>query len=608
MPEDNPVWGIHVVEGAVTAALVRRGGSGGYEILETVAERAAGDAAGAVRVAVAVLTRRGVAHRGAVVALPDANGCLVTATIPPEELDLSEHEISNEMYEWTPFEPDQAELRHLCVVREGRRQERIVAALPRGDYRRFVEILEAADPSRLGVGFAGAATWRGASAMGLVPPGGFLIATLPGVTEVYASQSGRVRRHLLALGETELTRDATAVDLLARDLAQLADYYRALRRGDDKSPIEPRFALAGLATSSPAVRQRLAAVLGPRLADGPASEPAVALAPKSRAPNAPLPAFAGAIGAALEGLRPAQERLVLRHVPTDLPPYRERGPLPYVAAAAAVLVAAAFAASRFGPGTDEPGGTPRRDTARSPAAPEGAAPSDAAPERETESPAPATSPAPPVTAPLEAPPALAADTAGAGRVRVRWPAGEEGRVLRRKFLGKDGDGPDGEPVEVRRVGRAAGEVIDDVPGGTGLYSWSLDGAADARVFVEFRVDVELLGPGESGGARFALRRAWRDGTAVLAVDVAPGAQVSGVDGALAFDSGWRLDAIRTRIESERAAVRVPRFRDDGRVERGPDGVPVTGERVLERERRIFEADGVAPDGSRRTWSRKMTDG
>jgi hypothetical protein len=181
-------------------------------------------------------------------------------------------------------------------------------------------------------------------------------------------------------------------------------------------------------------------------------------------------------------------------------------------------------------------------------------------------------------------------------------------VLRRKFLGRDGGGPDGDPVEVRRVDRSAGEALDDVPGPTGLYAWSLDGAADARVFVEFRVEVELLGPGEAGGARFALRRAWRDGTAMLAVDVAPGAQVSGIDGELSFDSGWRLDAIRTSIESERAAVRVPRFRSDGRIERGPDGAPVTGERVVERKRRTFEADGVAPDGSRRTWSRKMTDG
>jgi hypothetical protein len=55
-------------------------------------------------------------------------------------------------------------------------------------------------------------------------------------------------------------------------------------------------------------------------------------------------------------------------------------------------------------------------------------------------------------------------------------------------------------------------------------------------------------------------------------------------------------------------ARVPRFHADGRVERGADGAAVTGERVVERERRIFEVDAAAPDGSRRTWARKMTDG
>src|SRR6185436_15036071 len=145
MSEPNPVWGIHVVPGAVTAALVGRTATGGHEILDWIVERTSDDPAEAVRHARTILARRGVAARGAVVALPDSSGCLVTATIPPDELDLSEHEISNEMYEWTPFEPDQAELRHQCVLRDGRRQERLVAALPRADYRRFLEILQTGD-------------------------------------------------------------------------------------------------------------------------------------------------------------------------------------------------------------------------------------------------------------------------------------------------------------------------------------------------------------------------------------------------------------------------------------------------------------------------------
>src|SRR5882672_10489662 len=89
MSEVNPVWGVHVVPGAVSAALVRRTESGGYEILEAFAERASEDPAEAVAHASTILSRRGVAARGALVALPDSGGCLVTATIAQEELDLS---------------------------------------------------------------------------------------------------------------------------------------------------------------------------------------------------------------------------------------------------------------------------------------------------------------------------------------------------------------------------------------------------------------------------------------------------------------------------------------------------------------------------------------
>jgi len=601
MAEPNPVWGVHVVCGAVTATLVRRTDAGAYEILDAIAERAPEDAAGAVRHARALLSRRGVAARGAMVALPDANGCLVTATIPPEELDLSEHEISHEMYEWTPFEPDQAELRHRRVLQEGRRQERLVAAIARADYRQFIEILETGDASRLGVGFAGACTWRGALAAGLCPGDGFVVATQPHVTEVYSWSGGRARRHLLPIGEVELTRDATAIDVLAHDLMQLADYQRALRRDGGKAPTDPLFATAGLSATSPAVRQRLASVLGPRLVEGATTDPIVAFAEDAWAPNVSTAALAGAIGAALDALRPADERLVLRHLPTDIPPYRDRRPLAYLAAAAAAIAAAAVAYDVIGARGDATSSPSRTDVA---SARDRAATPVAKPAREPR--AGEESPARPEATASSSP--LHVESAGAARVRVSWDEGGDGRVLRRRFLGRDGGGPDEPAVEIRKVGRESGEFTDDVPGTTGLYAWSLGGGEESRAFVDVRVEVELIGAGDSGGARFALHRPWRDGAATLAIDVAPGGRLVGADGPLVFDSGLRLDAVRTRVETERAMARVPRFQEDGRVERGPDGAAVTGERVIGRERRIFEVDAAAPDGTRRTWSRKMTDG
>lgn len=610
MPEPNPVWGVHVVPGAVTAALVRRTEAGGYEVLEATADRTPPDAAGAVDAARAVLRRRGVAARGAVVALPDVGGCLVTATIPPEELDLSEHEISNEMYEWTPFEPDQAELRHVCVLREGRRQERIVAALPRADYRRCLEILEKGDLSRLGVALAGAATWRGAVAMGLVPADGFLVATLPDVTEVYAWPQGRVRRHLLPVGADDIARDATAIDLLARDLAQLADYHRALRRRDERPPAEPRFALAGLAAASPGVRQRLAAVLGPRLDESSPGEHVVVPAATSRLPDVPLAAFAGAVGAAMEGLRPADQRLVLRHVPANLPPYRERSRVALAAGVAAVAAAAVAVALHLNGRTEPPRTPPERMVDPGPVEPVAPAATTkandvaAATEHAAER-APVDPPPPPPPAET---PAVAAEPAGAARIRVRWPDGAARRTLRRAYLGRDGDVSAAEAVDVRTIDAKAGEFVDDVPGAAGVYEYSLDGAEPARADVDVPVEVDLVGPDGTSGARFSLRRPWRGATATVEVRVALDGRVAGKDGALVFESLWTLRGVVTRSESESTLVTVPEFLPDGRIDRDSAGAPRTRDRVVERTRLVFQADCVGEDGARRTWLRKMTDG
>jgi hypothetical protein len=347
------------------------------------------------------------------------------------------------------------------------------------------------------------------------------------------------------------------------------------------------------------VRQRLAAVLGPRLVEGAMSDSVVGMAQSAKPPGVPVAALAGAVGAALEALRPVDERLVLRHVPADLPPYRDRRPLVLAAAAVTVLAAAGvYGAMNVDFGA--PNSTTRVESAARPRAASLPTDQPTAPARRPDETSARASPLVAAT--------LRVESIGPGRVRVAWDDGADGRALVRRFLGRDGGGPDGPSVELRKIGRAAGSFVDDVPGATGLYAWSLGVGEETRAFVDVRVEIELLGPGDEGGARFALRRPWRDGTATLAVDVAPGGRVGGTDAAVSFDTGLRLDAVRTRVETERAMARVPRFQTDGRVERGADGSAVTGERVVERERRIFEVDAAAPDGSRRTWSRKMTDG
>src|SRR5204862_4269317 len=115
------------------------------------------------------------------------------------------------------------------------------------------------------------------------------------------------------------------------DLAQLAAYHTALRRREERPAEDARFALAGLCSNSLGVRARLSSVLGPRLVEGPIADAVVAPPAKTGLAAAPA-ALAGAVGAALEALRPAEERVVLRHLPADLPPYREKSPLLWVAA------------------------------------------------------------------------------------------------------------------------------------------------------------------------------------------------------------------------------------------------------------------------------------
>src|SRR5207247_1251540 len=92
----------------------------------------------------------------------------------------------------------------------------------------------------------------------------------------------------------------------------------------------------------------------------------------------------------------------------------------------------------------------------------------------------------------DAAPPLTANADAAGRVRLRWGDGDDGRVLRRRFLGKDGTARDGLFVEVRRLPGAAGDCVDDIPGGSGVYAWSVGGSSPVRVEVQVPVEIELL--------------------------------------------------------------------------------------------------------------------
>jgi hypothetical protein len=304
-----------------------------------------------------------------------------------------------------------------------------------------------------------------------------------------------------------------------------------------------------------------------------------------RAHHAPLPALAGAVGAALEAMTPPQERLLFRELPADLHAHREHPARPW--AAAVGLTLAALAVYEIWQWT-----RPSATTEERPAPTKSAADVDSSAEAaDTKTPSAA--------------PALRVESIGPGKVRVSWPGGTEGRVLRR--FG-------GAWTDVVTLSAAAGTVDDEVPGATQSYGWRVDDGDAVFAKVVVPVHVELVRPSGTGGARFELTRSWRGAEFKATVDVAPGEPVRTTSRCgdpptdLVFDAGCSLVGVRTRTDSERTPERVPVFRADGHVDRAPDGGALTVERIVSRDVEVLEAECATGEGPPRKWTRRTPRG
>ncbi|MCE9636386.1 MAG: hypothetical protein K8T90_11840 [Planctomycetes bacterium] len=326
--------------------------------------------------AAAIAARKPFRGRGTLIALPDSAGCLVTAVLAADELDLTGDDLVRELHEHTPFEPEVAALRFRLLRTDGRRREMLVAALPTAQDRRFRDAASPRGDPSIGFGFASASIVRGARALGVCEPASYVVELHPHVTHVYAIDDQRARRYLLPAGAVELVaaaagalsrpvaavRDAVAsgavdaateaalaaaAEVLAHDIQDVARYHVVQRYVPNDPPENlptPKFHGAGPLLDRGPLRRALAAHLGAAFASGaPLAEAPGETRPRivwDAAPAERMAALAGAVGAALEAFQPRDAQLVLHALPADLPAVRDRSPWPLAAAIAVVAAAA----------------------------------------------------------------------------------------------------------------------------------------------------------------------------------------------------------------------------------------------------------------------------
>jgi len=612
MHEPKHVWGIYAVQGAVVVVRLQRAGEKGIEIESAYLEANDGRTL-PLHVASTLLARPVFRGEPAVVALPDSGGFLATVRVPAERAGQPVAPAGVILYGATRFAPGHAELRHALVAREGGDQVYLVAAVKRSAVAAALHEFEPRRPHP-GVASGGAATIRGARSLGLCPDRCVLVEVEPHVTIAYLVDHAHVQRRIVPFGAREIAHDSAHGKTLAGELRQLAD-----ERPDSaaaESPVKPApFLLVGPGAASSAVRQRLAEALGDRLVGGRIADGRVRADDDGRLHHLPPAALAGAVGAALEAFEPVEGCLLFHGLPDTPGPHVAHAPRPWVAAAATSVAAAAFGiwlwsrpgeppAAREIPATPETEPGPRHAPVPSEGRPPLAPEAPAVPATETVPPgppAPREAAGPPSTAPTARPADLRVEAIGPARVRVSWPEGREGRVLRRFGASwKD----------LATVGAGAGSIEDEVPGATQLYGWRLDDGNAVFAQVEVPVDVEVAGPAGRGGARFVLRRAWRGTQVRVTMEVAPGEPIRTISPCgdpptdLTFDTGCSLVGVHTKVEREKFTARVPHFQADGRVERGADQSPVSVERTLERDRRVFEAMATTGDGKPLTWTHR----
>lgn len=352
-----PFWSVALGDSAVTAVRVRKTPEAQLEVLGwwTAPVEFGEDPAA---VALKVIRRRGLREHGLHIVLPGRGAVCRSGRISPEDADASPAELEREMYDFTPFEPEDAVVRVRRLGGAGVLDYRVVAE-KRAALGRAEQLFDQAGCPFLGLSLAPAALLTAVEFLKFGTPHGYALeihgewsalTAVDGVLSVrypipFGLHDAR-RRLAVASPGTSLEQAldgppaAAAFEPLGYDVRRLMDFHRAAIHGNGDETL----LLAGSGADRKGLRAALAAQASTPLAPAPdvAGPGPLRAGPgvKPEALAAVLPALAVPLGAAASAAGLAPRDLDFRNLPDDLPAPKEGSLFPL---AAGILAAAAAA-------------------------------------------------------------------------------------------------------------------------------------------------------------------------------------------------------------------------------------------------------------------------
>jgi Tfp pilus assembly PilM family ATPase len=348
---------------AVTAVRVRKTPDDALEVLAWwTAPVVQGE--NPVAAAVRQAHRRGIRDHGLHLVLPGRGATCRSSRISPEDADLTAGELERDLYDFTPFEPEEAVLRWRRLGGPGVLDFRVVAER-RAEVGRAEQAFENAGCSFVGISLAPAALLGAREALLPSAARGYLLEIRGDWSAATAFDGASSVRYPIPFGihglraryeaanppvEFEEALDAApgtpggdaavkalaaAAEPLALDVRRAIDFHRAAVRGTG----DEVFLLTGAHADRPGLRAAVATFAPVPWAAAPSTGAGAALRPGPRVePSdlaAALPLLFIPLGAALGAAGMAPRDLDFRNLPEDLPAPRETTLFP---AAAAVLV------------------------------------------------------------------------------------------------------------------------------------------------------------------------------------------------------------------------------------------------------------------------------
>ena len=356
-----PFWTLEISDHAVAAIRARRTPDGALEILSWWTSPVV-EGENPVAAAVRQIHRRGLREHGLHLVLAGRGATCRSSRIAPEDADLSPGELERDLYDFTPFEPNEAVLRGRRLGGTGVLDFRVVAER-RAEIGRVEQAFDVAGCRYLGVSLAPAALLSARETLLPAATRGYLFALNGGFSALAAFDGALSVRYPIPFGLHDLRRRyeaasppapfeaaldggseaavkalAAAAEPLALDVRRSVDFHRAAVRATG----EEIFLAVGAGTDRPGLRAALAGLAPVPVAPLPDIGPPGPLraGPRVRAEDlaAALPGYLVPLGGALGAAGIAARDLDFRNLPEDLPLPRERNLFP--AAAAALLLAA----------------------------------------------------------------------------------------------------------------------------------------------------------------------------------------------------------------------------------------------------------------------------